>query len=139
MYFTSWVIYLSYIRLSGLQILNLIVSQWALMTLSSYCKGTFSTAQWLDIKKCPKGLCLCACFKVYWIRRVRAKGLKVVIYETHTLSLLPVVVTDLSFAPPVTVPPSESLRSSLQTFKLLFDLHSSAVINLESFEVLQHC
>lgn len=135
LYFTSWVIYLSYIRLSGVQSVNmslfngLLVPQWALMTLSPCCKGTFTTAQWLDIKKWPKGLCSCACLKVYWIKQVRVKGLKVVIYKTHTLSLLPVALSDLSFAPPVTIPPSEGLRSSLQTFKLLFDLHPHTLVS----------
>jgi len=62
--------------------------------LPAYCKGIFTTAQWLDIKKWPKGLCLCVCFEVYWIRQVRAKGLKVVTCEAHalSLSLLPVLL-----------------------------------------------
>lgn len=89
---------------------GLLASQWALMTLSAYCKGTFTIAQWLDIKKWPKGLCLCACFKVYWIKQVRGFEGRY-IYKTH------------SFSPPCSshwfVIHSTSYNSTIREFKEL--------------------
>lgn len=136
MYFISWVIFLSYIWPSKIKSVShgLLVPLWVILTLSAYCKGTFTTAQWLDIKKWPKGLWLCICFEIYGIKQVREKGLKVI---THSFSI-PVALTDLSFAPPVTIPPSESLRCSLQKLKLLSDLHAHTHISpLWNFQLFQ--